>query len=288
MSEMLHLIPDQLSALLDDRLKEEDKRTAEAHLKTCSSCARQYQGLVQLRKTLLASAVLTPPESFYQGVRSRIIHRPARGSWFWGIPAKTLASACLVMLVVLITRQTRKKKEQVPEKASHEQSGYVLKDRVVATKAAPMRLAPQEAGRFGALDEKGRGAASPAMVGQSAYPLRWEGISCGITEPLTVIAQTLEEWTDIWNAHYQRAGTPPGVPPINFNVHIVVGVYAGEKPSSGYSIKIIGTRQTADALEVLYRETSPAPGMAPAMVLTQPFHLLTLPKNTLPIRFKKL
>ena len=80
----------------------------------------------KLRKLLKASPPLDPPESFYRGVLQKIERESERArvakksgdspavwrergrAWYWNIPFKTLATACVLLLVVFATRETRK------------------------------------------------------------------------------------------------------------------------------------------------------------------------------------
>src|SRR5436309_15757299 len=77
----------------------------------------------EIRKVLKESPTLTPPESYYKGVL-RAIERKSEGAkeegvslapslprsfahWFWGVPAKAIAAACVLVVVVWVTRETR-------------------------------------------------------------------------------------------------------------------------------------------------------------------------------------
>lgn len=96
-----HVI-EHLSVYLDNLLPENERFMVENHLKECSSCERQHQELMHLRKALRDQPVLTPPEGFYQAVFKRLdAKRAGSSAWWRGIPTKTLVSATAVMIVVL-------------------------------------------------------------------------------------------------------------------------------------------------------------------------------------------
>ena len=65
----------------------------------------------KLRHLLKKSPTLTPPESFYRGVLDKIEKKPLvaddRAPWYWGYPAKALASVCVLLLIVMVSRETR-------------------------------------------------------------------------------------------------------------------------------------------------------------------------------------
>src|SRR5689334_764334 len=66
----------------------------------------------KIRKLLKASPELKPPESFYRGILEKIDRKSGRAEerapWYWGYPAKALATACVLMVIVLMTKETKK------------------------------------------------------------------------------------------------------------------------------------------------------------------------------------
>jgi hypothetical protein len=71
----------------------------------------------KIRRALKESPSLTPPESFYRGVLQKIERKKTRAQepapWFWGYPAKALAAACVLVVMVLVTRETRQSKPEL-------------------------------------------------------------------------------------------------------------------------------------------------------------------------------
>ena len=68
---------------------------------------------------------------------------------------------------------------------------------------------------------------------------------------------------------------------------MIVGVFAGAKPTSGYRVEIMNVQMMQDKVVVDYRETSPPAGMAAAAILTQPYDLRVIPRTSLPITFQR-
>ena len=66
----------------------------------------------KIRKALKESLELVPPESFYRGVLKEIERQRApaeeKTPWYWGYRAKGLATASVLFVMVLITREPRK------------------------------------------------------------------------------------------------------------------------------------------------------------------------------------
>jgi len=75
------------------------------------------------------------------------------------------------------------------------------------------------------------------------------------------------------------------LPKVDFQKHTVLAVFAGEKPSAGFTVKIEKVAQSRDGKEtvVLYRETAPR-GIA-AAVLTYPSHVVVVKKLTGKVAF---
>ena len=113
------------------------------------------------------------------------------------------------------------------------------------------------------------------------------GVYSGIAEPRTVVIRQPKEWEALWKEHTKNQIPPPAVPAIDFSKGMVLGVFAGQKPTAGYRVTITQINLTPEALVVRYHETPPPADMATAEVLTQPYELQVFPKTPLPVRFAK-
>lgn len=94
-------------------------------------------------------------------------------------------------------------------------------------------------------------------------------------------ARTPAEWQALWKDH-SLSGKLPSV---DFTSNMVVGVFLGEKPSTGYEVEIVGARLDGETLVVEYVQRQPRRGMMAAQILTEPFHLVALPRHAGPVRF---
>jgi hypothetical protein len=111
-----------------------------------------------------------------------------------------------------------------------------------------------------------------------------EGTASGIADPREVVVRSEQEWKTLWRQH-----APSGPPPaVDFRKEIVVGVFAGQRPTEGYRVEIVRVERESEGFSVVYRVEGPAPDALAAQVLTQPFKLVRLPGLGLPVRFKKL
>jgi len=115
-----------------------------------------------------------------------------------------------------------------------------------------------------------------------------KGYRSGVREPLQTVVGNQTDWQSLWKRHTSIGITPAPPPSVDFDREMVVGVFAGEKPTGGYDVEIINAEQTDSAVTVHYREKSPPPGSIVTQALTQPFHLIRLARNeSLTVRFRR-
>ena len=66
---------------------------------------------------------------------------------------------------------------------------------------------------------------------------------------------------------------------------MVVALFMGERPTGGYAIEITRVERADSGLAVHYRSKGPDQGAMLTQALTQPFHLIKLPRDDGPVRF---
>lgn len=117
--------------------------------------------------------------------------------------------------------------------------------------------------------------------------LEWAGNESGITALRETAVRSEAEWKALWSQHTSNKIGQTPAPALDFRRSMVVGIFLGDRPSSGYGVRITRIQVTKEALWVTYQETKPNPDLIQLTVMTQPFHLRTIPRSTLPVRFKK-
>jgi hypothetical protein len=110
------------------------------------------------------------------------------------------------------------------------------------------------------------------------------GSQSSIDQARTVVIRSSDEWSALWRAHAVEK-SPPAV---DFTKEMVVGVFLGSRPTSGYSVEIVQTREGPNGPVVEYREGSPARDMMTAQVITSPYHLVAVPNRPGEVTFKKV
>ena len=96
-----------------------------------------------------------------------------------------------------------------------------------------------------------------------------------------VTVRTAAEWKALWKDH----APTEKMPAVDFTKDMVVGIFLGTKPSAGHEVEIVGVRPEGKDLIVEYVQKQPAPGTMAAQILTEPFHLVAVPKHTGTVRF---
>jgi hypothetical protein len=84
-------------------------------------------------------------------------------------------------------------------------------------------------------------------------------------------------------------GTAPKSPVagVDWSREMVVAIFLGIKPTSGYRVAITDARPVEGKLVVSYSERAPAKGDITLQVLTAPYALAVVPKSTLPVEWKR-
>jgi hypothetical protein len=106
-----------------------------------------------------------------------------------------------------------------------------------------------------------------------------------VEELRTAVAWKPGEWASLWRSH---AGMLKPAPAVDLTKRTVVAVFLGSRPTAGYTVEIVGTRQEGQTLIVEWREGRPKERMLLAQVLTSPAVIVSIPKFDGEIGFKKV
>ena len=121
-----------------------------------------------------------------------------------------------------------------------------------------------------------------AAAGQPAMKTIDKGLDSAIDDARQVVVRTPADWAKLWQTHsFERAR-----PNIDFSKEMVLGVFLGSRPTAGFTVDIVGTRQESGTLIVEYRETRPSADRASAQILTSPYHLVSVPRVDGDVKFE--
>src|SRR5882672_1575839 len=105
-----------------------------------------------------------------------------------------------------------------------------------------------------------------------------KGLASGVGQPTQIVVRSQNDWAALWSRHMRTQIAPPPPPSVDFSRDMVVALFMGERPTGGYAIDVTRIERTDAGLAVHYRTTRPDPSAMQMQVLTQPFHLVTLPR----------
>ena len=113
------------------------------------------------------------------------------------------------------------------------------------------------------------------------------GTRSGIREQKLVVSRRAADWRDLWIAHRSGAVTPQDPPIVDFEKEMVLAIFLGEKLTGGYRSEIVsvGEDRASGQLRVVWRQFKPPAGAITTQALTQPFHIVKVQKNDLPLTF---
>jgi hypothetical protein len=113
-------------------------------------------------------------------------------------------------------------------------------------------------------------------------PIAHGPLSNGSTAREAVVRNP-EDWTSLWTS----LPTKQNAPSVAFDQMMVVGVFLGNRPTSGYRVEFTGARRDGDALVVTWREVKPADGASVTATVTSPFAVAGVTRHDGPVRFEK-
>ncbi len=112
-----------------------------------------------------------------------------------------------------------------------------------------------------------------------------KGTQSGYQKRASIIIKDKDRWEEIWNLHSSNLDQIPHIPEIDFSKDMVIAIFRGEFPSSGFSTEVSSINEKDGRLEVVVTETDDIKGMV-LDVITYPFHIIKIQKTDLPIEFE--
>jgi len=98
-----------------------------------------------------------------------------------------------------------------------------------------------------------------------------------------VVVRTAADLEKLWREH--APGRP--APAVDFAKNMVIAVFLGSRPSSGFAVQITEVRRDGDGLLVTWAERRPGPGQISATVMTSPSQIVAVPRVDGTVRFQK-
>ena len=112
-----------------------------------------------------------------------------------------------------------------------------------------------------------------------------KGMNSQMDDARQVVVRTDAEWSKLWTQH----GGDRTKPAIDFSKNMLVAVFLGTRPTTGFAVEIVGVREEGGGLVVAYKETRPAPDSVAAQMLTSPYHIVAVPRgSTTAVKFERV
>ncbi len=121
----------------------------------------------------------------------------------------------------------------------------------------------------------------PAMAQTPAFTTIVKGDASEQQTARQVTVRTAAEWKALWKDHAPSAQMPA----VDFSKDMVVGIFLGSRPSTGHEVDVVGVRTQEKDLIVEYVQKQPGRGTMAAQILTEPYHLVSVPMFTGTVRF---
>ncbi|KAL7553071.1 hypothetical protein ACHAWF_016335 [Thalassiosira exigua] len=116
-----------------------------------------------------------------------------------------------------------------------------------------------------------------AFASAGSVPFRTidRGTHSGIDEALTEVYRTAEDFEGFWAKHTSRQWPPPEAPDVDFGSRMVVAVFRGTKPSSGYAVEITSVDKLGDnGGSLVVRAVTGDPAVTFALACSVPFRTI--------------
>lgn len=110
------------------------------------------------------------------------------------------------------------------------------------------------------------------------------GTQSGYHKRAEIVIKDENEWERIWNLHTSNLDQIPRIPKVDFKTEMVIAIFRGEFPSSGFETEITNITEFSDKIVVTVTETNHLGGML-LDVMTYPFHIVKIKRSELPVEF---
>ncbi|OQY28732.1 MAG: hypothetical protein B6244_06115 [Candidatus Cloacimonetes bacterium 4572_55] len=112
----------------------------------------------------------------------------------------------------------------------------------------------------------------------------FNGSYSGVTEARREAVKSQREWEAVWNEIHRIRMPKPELPEVDFEQDMLLVAFLGQRNTGGHNIRIVRALDTKESRYALIKETKPQGGMV-TMALTQPYHIVIVPRTDKPVRF---
>ena len=102
-----------------------------------------------------------------------------------------------------------------------------------------------------------------------------------VVQPKNVVVRDAAALAALWAEH----GGPSPLPHIDFQRHMVIGVFTGSQPNGCHSTEIERIERAAGKLIVARSDTEPGPGVMCTLAIVHPAHIVMVERSDAPVEF---
>jgi hypothetical protein len=104
-----------------------------------------------------------------------------------------------------------------------------------------------------------------------------QGVHSGISDGIWGTVRDADTWLQLWDRHTLGRIPPPEPPQVDFSQYMVFMYFAGQRPTSGYTVEVVEVLGGEGLWRARVIEHRPARGSFVTQVVTQPYHIIRLP-----------
>jgi hypothetical protein len=130
-----------------------------------------------------------------------------------------------------------------------------------------------------------------AGCGSDSSPVSYSALTCpavsyqsAIDEPSVEVIDNNSRFVELFAA--TDLNSQEDIPVVDFNQQVVVAIHGGERPSSGYEIRVTSVKQQS-SLIVHYQTVSPSANCAAQDVITYPYCFIAIDNTSTEIEFRE-
>lgn len=114
-----------------------------------------------------------------------------------------------------------------------------------------------------------------------------QGTVSGIQSAQLIVVRDINVFTELWSDHASGFTPQPAQPEVAFGDRMVIAVFAGERPTTRYSVTIEDIRENDEFIVVDVETMTPGRGCDPQQVSTQPHHMVVLDDSDKTVNFNQ-
>jgi len=115
-----------------------------------------------------------------------------------------------------------------------------------------------------------------------------QGAYSGHPEQASYIIDNQEDWQELWQKITAKTWPAPALPEVDFDNYMLLARFMGERTSGGYRVEFVVVLEAEEKVYAAVLETSPGPDCLVTAAMTQPYHVVQIPRTKKEIVFNIL